>query len=257
MFNLWSMIQHLFKKCEITSSFLSLMHLIFLFYSCRTIHLFWWMANKWTLNLIAHSFPFSIPLLCLVFLFCTFLYNYTFEAFCFYFREHEMDPKFLSSMTYFGQNDRLNFVACFKFAYSLFQLLFMDWFVGMGSWALYCDVPSTWIMGLSKPCRHWREDRYLVSRVHFICNNVRTSSHFHLSLAYILNNYIPLLLHHITLPEKLTRWPHKWSTNNTSCDVTFHEWSFNLLFCVVLLWNTTGQRKDNCYYYFFKTFPNF
>ena len=46
--------------------------------------------------------------------------------------------------------------------------------VGMGIWALFSSFSSSWVVGLPQPCRHWWENWYLVIRMHFVCNNVRT-----------------------------------------------------------------------------------
>lgn len=50
--------------------------------------------------------------------------------------------------------------------------------VGMGIWALFGSFSSSWVVGLPQPCRHWWENWYLVIRMHFVCNNVRTIPFF-------------------------------------------------------------------------------
>ena len=44
----------------------------------------------------------------------------------------------------------------------------------MGFRTLFCSIPSSWIVGLPKSCRHRWEDWYLVVRLHVVCHNVRT-----------------------------------------------------------------------------------
>lgn len=48
------------------------------------------------------------------------------------------------------------------------------YYIGMGSWTLFCTLQGSWAVGLPKPCWYWWENWYLVTRMHFICNNVRT-----------------------------------------------------------------------------------
>lgn len=45
-------------------------------------------------------------------------------------------------------------------------------YLGMGIWALFGTLPSSWIVGLPKPCRYRWKNWYLVFGMHFVCNNV-------------------------------------------------------------------------------------
>ena len=56
----------------------------------------------------------------------------------------------------------------------MLMAIYVASFVGMGIWTLFSSFPSTWVMGLPKPCRYWWENWHLVIRMHFVCNNVRT-----------------------------------------------------------------------------------
>lgn len=46
----------------------------------------------------------------------------------------------------------------------------------MGFRALFCTLPSSWAMGLSKPCGYRWKIRCLVIGLHSVCNHVRTVS---------------------------------------------------------------------------------
>lgn len=67
-----------------------------------------------------------------------------------------------------------------------YRIFIMVLCVGMGSWALLCSFSSSWVVGLSESCRHWRKNRHLVPWMYFICNNVRTFSVPFFSLLFSL-----------------------------------------------------------------------
>lgn len=72
--------------------------------------------------------------------------------------------------------------------------------LGMGIRALFSTFPSSWAVGLSKSGWHWWENRHLVIRLYFICNNVRKLIHLIFALEVIV------LIHSSCLAWYLWKW---------------------------------------------------
>lgn len=57
-----------------------------------------------------------------------------------------------------------------------FGMMYVCGYPGMGIWAYFSTFPCTWIVGLPKSMWYWWKNWYLVTRLYFICYNVRLLS---------------------------------------------------------------------------------